>query len=86
MSAAVEEPQPRTGDGGSVSRVTRRFVVATSTMRISPPRAVADFSHRAFSVASNLSGPAPRDAGAEAELAEFAVGLDILVVDTAPRS
>ncbi len=40
----------------------------------------ADFSFHAFSVASDLSGPAPRDAAAEAELARFAATLDVLVV------
>jgi D-3-phosphoglycerate dehydrogenase len=40
----------------------------------------ADFSFRPFTVASDLSGPAPRDAAAEAELAQFAAGLDVLVV------
>jgi phosphoglycerate dehydrogenase-like enzyme len=46
-------------------------------VRLAP---VADFSFHAFSVASDLSGPAPRDAAAEAELAAFAAGLDVLVV------
>ena len=42
--------------------------------------AVADFRFRDFAVASDLSGPAPRDAEAEAELARFASELDVLVV------
>jgi D-3-phosphoglycerate dehydrogenase / 2-oxoglutarate reductase len=41
---------------------------------------VAEFSYRAFSVASELGGPAPRDAAAEADLADFASTLDVLVV------
>ena len=40
----------------------------------------ADFFYREFSVASGLGGPAPRDAVAEAELAVFAAGLEVLVV------
>jgi phosphoglycerate dehydrogenase-like enzyme len=42
--------------------------------------AVADFAFQPFAVASDLSGPAPRDAAAEAQLAAFAAGLDALVV------
>lgn len=41
---------------------------------------VADFVSREFDVDSDLSGPAPRDAEAEAELAAFAADLDVLVV------
>ncbi len=41
---------------------------------------VAELHFRPFSVASELGGPAPRDASAEAELAAFAAGLDVLVV------
>jgi D-3-phosphoglycerate dehydrogenase len=57
--------------------VRERFIDDADVARLAP---VADFSFRAFSVASDLSGPAPRDSGAEAELAEFAAGLDVLVV------
>ena len=42
--------------------------------------AVADFSYKSFSVASEAWAPAPRDPEAEAELARFAAGLDVLVV------
>jgi D-3-phosphoglycerate dehydrogenase / 2-oxoglutarate reductase len=41
---------------------------------------VADLRFQAFDVASGLAGPAPRHPGAEAALAEFAAGLDVLVV------
>jgi phosphoglycerate dehydrogenase-like enzyme len=41
---------------------------------------VAEFRFQAFDVASGLQGPAPRDAVAESELAEFAKRLDALVV------
>jgi phosphoglycerate dehydrogenase-like enzyme len=40
----------------------------------------AEFSFRAFSVASGLMAPAPRDDRAEAELAKFAASLDVLLV------
>jgi phosphoglycerate dehydrogenase-like enzyme len=42
--------------------------------------AFADFSYQPFSVASELGGPAPRDARAESELAAFAADLEVLVV------
>jgi phosphoglycerate dehydrogenase-like enzyme len=79
--SAVELPRPadrrqRVGLACN-NEVRRRYIDDADLARLEP---VADFSHRAFSVASDLSGPAPRDAGAEAELAEFAVGLDVLIV------
>ena len=45
----------------------------------------AEFTYRAFSVASGHGAPAPRDFDAEAELASFAEDLDVLLVwDGAP--
>ncbi len=64
--------------GLACSEYTRaRNVDDSDLARLEP---FADFSFRAFSVASDLSGPAPRDAAAEAELAQFAAPLDVLVV------
>jgi phosphoglycerate dehydrogenase-like enzyme len=79
--SAVELPRPadrRRRVGLACNNdVRRRYIDDADLARLEP---VADFSQRAFSVASDLSGPTPRDAGAEAELAEFAVGLDVLIV------
>jgi phosphoglycerate dehydrogenase-like enzyme len=62
--------------------VRRRYVDAKDLARL---EALADFSFRPFSVASDRDGPAPRDPRAESELAEFISGLDVLVVgDGAP--
>jgi D-3-phosphoglycerate dehydrogenase len=64
--------------GLACSESTReRSVDAADVTRL---EAFADFSFRAFSVASDLSGPAPRDEAAEADLAQFAADLDVLVV------
>ncbi len=64
--------------GLACSEETRRRNVDDADLaRLQP---LADFSFHAFSVASDLSGPAPRDAAAEAELAQFAANLDVLVV------
>jgi D-3-phosphoglycerate dehydrogenase len=64
--------------GLACSEETRaRNVDDADLARLAP---FADFSFRAFSVASDLSGPAPRDAAAEAELAGFAACLDVLIV------
>jgi phosphoglycerate dehydrogenase-like enzyme len=57
--------------------VRREFVADADIARL---EAVADFSYRPFCVTSVLGEPAPRDAGAEAELAGFAADLDVLVV------
>jgi D-3-phosphoglycerate dehydrogenase / 2-oxoglutarate reductase len=57
--------------------IRRRYVDAADVTRLEQS---ADFTYRAFSVASGLSGPAPRDPEAEAELAGFASELDVLVV------
>jgi phosphoglycerate dehydrogenase-like enzyme len=54
-----------------------RLVDDAALARLAP---VADFAFQAFSVASDLSGPAPRDDAAEAELARFAADLDALIV------
>ncbi len=80
MSGAGEAPDgaPRRQVGlASSEYVHERFIDARDVARLAP---WADFSFHAFSVASDLSGPAPRDAQAEAELARFAAGLDALVV------
>ena len=62
--------------------IRRRYVDADDLARL---ETVADFSFRPFSVASGRDGPAPRDSEAESGLAEFASGLDVLVVgDGAP--
>ena len=55
----------------------RRLVDDAALARLA---AVADFTFQAFTVASDLSGPAPRDGAAEAELARFAADLDALLV------
>jgi len=57
--------------------VRLRYVDDTDLARLA---AVADFSYRAFAVDSEPGGRARRDAQAEAELAEFAASLDVLVV------
>jgi len=57
--------------------VRQRFIDDADLARLSP---LADFAYHEFSVASDLSGPAPRDAAAEAELGRFAADLDVLVV------
>ena len=62
--------------------VRRRYVDAKDLARL---EAVAGFSFRPFSIASGRDGPAPRDSEAESDLAEFASGLDVLLVgDGAP--
>lgn len=58
-------------------RVRRTYVDDADLARL---ELVADFSYQAFSVASGLGGPAPRDPAAEAELARFAADLDVLIV------
>jgi D-3-phosphoglycerate dehydrogenase len=81
MSVAEGAPRPadqrRRVGLACGEEVRHRYVDDADLARLAP---VADFAHRAFSVASDLSGPAPRDAKAEAELAEFAAGLDVLLV------
>ena len=57
--------------------VRRVYIDATDVARL---EAFAEFSYKAFSVASGLGGPPPADAQAEAELAGFASGLDALLV------
>jgi D-3-phosphoglycerate dehydrogenase / 2-oxoglutarate reductase len=72
----VDGPRRRVGLACN-DRVRRTYIDDADLARLD---AVADFSYRVFSVASELAGPAPRDAEAEAELAGFAAGLDVLVV------
>jgi phosphoglycerate dehydrogenase-like enzyme len=57
--------------------VRERFIDDADLARLAP---FADFAYHPFTVASDLSGPAPRDAGAEAAFAAFAADLDVLVV------
>jgi D-3-phosphoglycerate dehydrogenase / 2-oxoglutarate reductase len=57
--------------------IRRRYIDDADVARLN---AAADFSYREFSVYSDHGTPPARDAGAEAELAEFASGLDVLVV------
>ncbi len=64
--------------GLACSEETRRRNVDDADLARLAPQ--ADFSFHAFTVASDLSGPAPRDADAEAELGRFAAGLDVLIV------
>ena len=64
--------------GLACSRAVREDYVGEAD--VARVEAVADFSYRSFSVASELEAPAPRDHEAEAELARFAAGLDVLVV------
>ena len=68
--------KPRVGLACSED-VRRVYVDAADLARL---EAFADFSYRGFSVASGLGGPPPPDARAEAELAGFASGLDVLLV------
>ena len=58
-------------------RVRRDYVDEADLARLA---VCAEFSYRPFSVASGLESPAPRDGEAEADLARFAAGLDVLVV------
>ena len=75
------ERRRRRGAGWSGSpaatRCAPRLVDDVALARLA---AVADFAFQAFSVASDLSGPAPREDAAEAELARFAADLDALIV------
>lgn len=57
--------------------VRRVYIDAADVARL---ETFAEFSYNGFSVASGLEGPPPPDAKAEAELAEFASGLDALLV------
>jgi len=57
--------------------VRRTYVDAVDLARL---ELVADFSYRAFAGDPEFAGPTPRDARAEAELADFAADLDVLVV------
>jgi D-3-phosphoglycerate dehydrogenase len=55
----------------------RRYIDPADVARL---EAVADFSHRSFSEASSLAGPARRDPAAERDLAQFGAALDALLV------
>jgi phosphoglycerate dehydrogenase-like enzyme len=57
--------------------IRRRYVDPSDAGRL---ETVAELRFRAFDVPSGLGAPAPRDATAEAALAEFAADLDVLVV------
>jgi D-3-phosphoglycerate dehydrogenase / 2-oxoglutarate reductase len=67
--------RPRVGLASN-ELVRRRYVDDAHLARL---KAVADFSYRPFSL-GDAQHPAQRDAAAEAELGEFAAGLDVLVV------
>ena len=75
----ARNPAGRRGNVGLACNeaVRRHYVADRDIARLT---AVADFSYRPFSVASELGAPAPRDAAAEAELARFAADLNVLVV------
>jgi D-3-phosphoglycerate dehydrogenase len=76
MSAAAEGRRPRVGLACS-EEIRRRYVDAIDLARL---KEVADFSYAAFSQASDLDGPAPRDTVAEDELGRFVADLDALIV------
>jgi phosphoglycerate dehydrogenase-like enzyme len=75
----ARNPTRRRGNVGLACNeaVRRDYVAEPDIARLT---AVANFSYRPFSVASELGAPAPRDAAAEAELARFAADLNVLVV------
>jgi D-3-phosphoglycerate dehydrogenase / 2-oxoglutarate reductase len=74
----ARDPRRRRQVGLACSEdVHRTYIDPVDVRRL---EAVADFHYRAFTVDSGLGGPAPRDASAEADLAEFATSLDVLVV------
>lgn len=57
--------------------IHRRYIDVADVARLS---AAVDFSYHEFSVYSDHRTPPARDAGAETMLAEFAAGLDVLIV------
>ena len=57
--------------------IRQRYVDSADIARLS---CAADFAYRPFAIYSDHGTPPARDAGAEAELAEFAAMLDVLVV------
>jgi phosphoglycerate dehydrogenase-like enzyme len=57
--------------------VRRRYLDDADLARLGT---VADFTYRAYAVTADSDLPAPRDTAAEADLGEFAAGLDALII------
>jgi phosphoglycerate dehydrogenase-like enzyme len=79
MTGSLQLPELRRVRVGLAcnQEVRQSYIAEVDLSRL---EAVADFSYRAFSVDSEHWAPAPRDSGAEAELARFAADLDVLLV------
>jgi D-3-phosphoglycerate dehydrogenase / 2-oxoglutarate reductase len=78
MNDPSRSPGQRHKVGLACNEAVRRDYVGEAD--IARLEEVADFSYECFSVGSVLGAPAPRHAEAEAELARFATGFNVLVV------